>query len=334
MFGKTWARGFLAVAVVTIASALTTAASYGQGPQVDMARHNADVADRNAFFAKIEQEHKKNLEAGRSLFGADERWEKAVETPAPAPVTTASPTPARTAPPHERKPGKPLRVKPPKPLPAQTLEPQPERDILLGTLAGKSPLDFKIDDWGCMEQALQVIHKISKTECLVIFPADPGFWNRGAYRFGGGYDESEPMLLRGLDMSKVTDGAKFILQHPVWIDGTYDYTNVSGARKTILVLDHNAEKLKKFETEIEAKAEAKQQDAIERAKAKQDRKDAIEAAKWRTWTDATGEHHIEARLGGVSAGNVKLTKRDGTVLTMPLEKLSDEDQEWIKKRSK
>ena len=57
-------------------------------------------------------------------------------------------------------------------------------------------------------------------------------------------------------------------------------------------------------------------------------------AFWRTWTDASGKYRIEAKFGGVTDGKVELTKRDGSALTLPLEKLSDEDKEWIKKRSK
>ncbi len=65
-----------------------------------------------------------------------------------------------------------------------------------------------------------------------------------------------------------------------------------------------------------------------------ERKAAIEKAKWRTWTDTTGEHKIEAKFGGLAAGKVKLIKRDGSTIQVPLEKLSDDDQEWIDKRKK
>jgi outer membrane protein assembly factor BamB len=80
------------------------------------------------------------------------------------------------------------------------------------------------------------------------------------------------------------------------------------------------------------KAEQKRQQALE--KAKQDRQLALEKAKWRTWTDSTGEHKVEAKFNGVISGKVKLLKADGTALEVPLEKLSDEDREWIANRSK
>jgi actin cytoskeleton-regulatory complex protein SLA1 len=54
----------------------------------------------------------------------------------------------------------------------------------------------------------------------------------------------------------------------------------------------------------------------------------------RKWTDATGNHTIEAEFGGMANGKVKLKKADGSVITIPLEKLSEDDQEWITKRGR
>jgi hypothetical protein len=86
-------------------------------------------------------------------------------------------------------------------------------------------------------------------------------------------------------------------------------------------------------------AEVKRKNDEEQRKKDEERKEeqakqqaAAEAAKWRTWTDASGEHKIEAKFGGVIAGKVKLIKRDGSTLQIPLEKLSDEDQDWINNR--
>ncbi len=362
MFGKTLARALLAavvVALVAIAWALTTAVSYGQGPDVGdkIQRYTQGAQEYTESREKIVQEHKKDLESGRSLFGADERWEKAMETTKSAWTSSAPtpPTPARTGP-LRGKHGTPSRtpahrpstattanpnglmgpgevatrrpksgiMPPPKPLPAQTTEPQPERDVLLGTLAGKSPLDFKIDDWGCTDCTFQAINKVSKTECI------------GRFTGIAGRAESEVMLLRGFDMAKVTDGARFVLQYPVVIRTTYNYTTVADDKKTVLVLERDDAKINEIieadRTEKDRKAAEKREDADERAKAKHDREDTIEEAKWHTWTDATGTHHIEAKFQSMAAGNVKLIKRDGSALTLPLEKLSDEDQEWIRNR--
>jgi hypothetical protein len=61
--------------------------------------------------------------------------------------------------------------------------------------------------------------------------------------------------------------------------------------------------------------------------------EAVEAVRWRTWTDSSGKHKTEARFEAVSNGKVKLVKRDGSTIQLPLEKLCDEDQKWIKQKN-
>ena len=96
-----------------------------------------------------------------------------------------------------------------------------------GSLASKHAPDFQIGDWGYTNHIFKVISKVSDTECLVL-PQHKG---------------SQVMLIRGLDMSKVTDGVQFILPSPVVIESTYSYTAVTGERKTVLVLECNDRKL-------------------------------------------------------------------------------------------
>jgi len=90
----------------------------------------------------------------------------------------------------------------------------------------------------------------------------------------------------------------------------------------------------KREAEKEAAKEKRKADkkaADEKAEA--NRKAAIEEAKWRTWTDSTGQFKTKAMFGGMAGGKVKLIKKDGSTLRVPLEKLSDEDQRWIESKS-
>ncbi|MCD4728233.1 MAG: DUF4352 domain-containing protein [Pirellulales bacterium] len=83
----------------------------------------------------------------------------------------------------------------------------------------------------------------------------------------------------------------------------------------------------------QTKAEMERQ-AEQRRQVEKERQEAIEAAKWRTWTNSTGTHKTEAKFGGMAFGKVKLIKRDGSTVQVPLEKLSDEDREWIANRQK
>jgi hypothetical protein len=53
---------------------------------------------------------------------------------------------------------------------------------------------------------------------------------------------------------------------------------------------------------------------------------------FRTWTDSTGDYTTEAKFCGVAYGTVKLLKKDGLTVELPLEKLSEEDRQWIHDR--
>jgi len=77
-------------------------------------------------------------------------------------------------------------------------------------------------------------------------------------------------------------------------------------------------------------ADAEQQAAIEQEKAKKE----LEAAKWRTWTDSTGKYTTYAKYSGIAFDKVTLIKQDGSKVQLPLDKLSDEDREWVANRSK
>jgi SLA1 Homology Domain 1 (SHD1) protein len=49
-----------------------------------------------------------------------------------------------------------------------------------------------------------------------------------------------------------------------------------------------------------------------------------------TWTDSTGKFTIEARFLGFTNAKVTLEKKDGTKVTLPIERLSKENQEWVR----
>jgi len=53
------------------------------------------------------------------------------------------------------------------------------------------------------------------------------------------------------------------------------------------------------------------------------------ASPLRTWSDVSGKFKVRASLLEVEEGNVRLRKYDGKTITVPLEKLSEADQQWI-----
>jgi len=53
----------------------------------------------------------------------------------------------------------------------------------------------------------------------------------------------------------------------------------------------------------------------------------------RTWTDRTGKFHTEAIFVGMRDGKVSLKKKDDTVVSLPLDALSEEDKEYVRQET-
>ena len=52
----------------------------------------------------------------------------------------------------------------------------------------------------------------------------------------------------------------------------------------------------------------------------------------RTWTDPTGKYKVEAELAGFKDGKVKLRKTDGVLLSVPITRLCEADQQFVRAR--
>jgi len=196
---------------------------------------------------------------------------------------------------------------------------------LPGTLATKNPPDFKVGDWGCTSAWFRVLNKLSDTECLVLPRYKIDQFDESTVktlgppsrRLFGVLDDSEVMLIRGLDMSKASDGVQFVLQYPVVIQGTYSYTAVSGSQKTVLVLERNDSKL----NEIAEAADKRWEDS----------RKAAEDALFRKRTDSTGKFSVAARFIEFKNARVRLErKEDRKEIDIPMSRLSKYDQEWIR----
>jgi len=49
-----------------------------------------------------------------------------------------------------------------------------------------------------------------------------------------------------------------------------------------------------------------------------------------TWTSADGKFSTDAEFIYMGGGAVKLRKKDGNEISVPLDRLSDSDQKWIR----
>jgi outer membrane protein assembly factor BamB len=54
---------------------------------------------------------------------------------------------------------------------------------------------------------------------------------------------------------------------------------------------------------------------------------------YRMWTDSTGKYRVRAALVDVEDGKVRLKKIDGSLSTVPLDRLSEADREWLEKHA-
>lgn len=54
--------------------------------------------------------------------------------------------------------------------------------------------------------------------------------------------------------------------------------------------------------------------------------------EYRTWTDATGQFSVKAMFMGYAAGQVTLRKEDGSDITVPIEKLSEDDRSYLREK--
>jgi hypothetical protein len=127
--------------------------------------------------------------------------------------------------------------------------------------------------------------------------------------------------LRSAAVANLKEGVKYATIPGFFkLTGKIKYKDTLGAAHMIdLVEDAPAEK--------KQKKKADDQPLIKRAPVKQ-------APISRTWTNAETGRQIEAEFVSMAFQKVKLRKADGTIITISIEKLSKEDQEWIQKPEK
>ena len=57
------------------------------------------------------------------------------------------------------------------------------------------------------------------------------------------------------------------------------------------------------------------------------------SGKVRTWTDASGAFTLEAEFVGLDEGKAQLKRSDGKVVSVPLDRLSEEDRKFVEKQT-
>jgi hypothetical protein len=134
-----------------------------------------------------------------------------------------------------------------------------------------------------------------------------------------------------IDTTDMTDDHRYTTGNQ-WFEatGTKQYESALGS-KTVIVMkpttNLNEEKKKakeklKAENEVQAQKILQEKDRLRKAEAN------------RTWTNKIDKWTIKAEFVGSIAEKVKLKKEDGSIMTVPIENLSKEDQIWLRNRAK
>jgi hypothetical protein len=138
----------------------------------------------------------------------------------------------------------------------------------------------------------------------------------------------DTLIVQGIDTTDAVDDKPIALAGDWSVARTESYNTVAGASRTVFVLEPID--LPKPPEAAPPKAPVVGKDPEERdtEKAAPEPK----APVVRTWRDASGKFSIEAEFRGVAAGAVRLRTKEGRTITVPLEKLSAGDREWIRDR--
>jgi hypothetical protein len=193
-----------------------------------------------------------------------------------------------------------------------------------GTLRNKTPPEFKVGDWGHLwssaaEMHFEVLTKINDRECLV----------QATCTINTGRLRPVTMLVRGFDTTNLTTGSTVSLDLPVVIEKTYDYTAVTGAKRTVLLLEFNKEKLEALA------APERERLALEGKRLAQEREQAAaarEAALIRTWAikDGNDTQVFVAKFLEYTKKRVYLERKDdGKRVDFHWFNLSKTDQKWV-----
>lgn len=122
----------------------------------------------------------------------------------------------------------------------------------------------------------------------------------------------------GIVDDRVLDSSRGLFE----VIGKEQYESVGGSTKTVFKLEwYDIETLKPYMKD-HAKEEGVENPAENRTQGT------------RTWTDSTGKFTVEAEFRGMIFGEVRLKKTSGEVISVPIERLSKADREWIGRQSR
>ncbi len=140
----------------------------------------------------------------------------------------------------------------------------------------------------------------------------------------------------GVSTAGLVDGKKVELPQVFRITGTKTYKTAIGGSNTVFVF--SPVDMEKMQPYLEKENKKLFRQYQERREAGARKKAAAEKARWRaaarTWTDKTGKYKVFAEAVAYRGGKVHLRKEDRSIVTVPLSKLSFEDQKILRQKIK
>lgn len=129
----------------------------------------------------------------------------------------------------------------------------------------------------------------------------------GSRRLPAVHRTEGPFLFKSPATKDLASDAEFTPSGTWVVDGSFDYITTAGSTRRVLVIKElpaDAHPLPEF-PELLAK-------------------------EVRTWKDKTGKYQVDAVLSDYERGEAKLRKLDGTVVSVSLSLLSEDDKEWVR----
>lgn len=180
--------------------------------------------------------------------------------------------------------------------------------VVLGDVPDKPRESLAPGEWeagviACLERWHFVVADIvGPTDAILFLNQDVSLW------------------LTGYQTKDLVDGQAVRLVGPAEFVGTKSYETVDGGTATVRVV-----RLVTAERQAELDAArlppAAAPDEVRSAPPVQD--------QWRTWKDASGKFSVDAKWRGMAGGVVRLERRDGTILSVPMDRLSGSDRAWV-----
>ncbi len=202
-------------------------------------------------------------------------------------------------------------------------EPSPEiKDCL-----GWKPLEE--GDVGRLPYPYRVIQVVDENNAIVEINYYP--WVSRA-------DMQQETVWMKISTKGMADDKKYTTADYFKVAGTKKYDTAAGTTKTITMLEttENPNKAKIAAANAkaaEAKVKAAEAKTAADAKLKAERERRVKEDT-RKWTSASGGNSITATFAGRIGDKIKLKKEDGTAITVSLDQLTEEDRDWVEKRSK